>query len=275
MKRRSNLTTIGLYVIGIIYGLAILGPIAWVLLLALKNALDAFAYPPLLIFEPTFEHFIAIFQDQEFRLAFSNSVIISSGSVALAMVFAVPATFAITIMRGRARRNSLLTILLIRMVPGMIYLLPYFVIYSRIDLLDTHIGLIIIYLIFCVPLIIWTLIPVWGAVPHELRESGMIDGANLWQILFLIELPLVRIGIIASGIVAFIFAWNEFLFALVITRRKTVTLPVIITHYMGYEGYEWGKISAASIVIMLPVIVFGFLIQRYMITGLTAGAVKG
>ena len=106
------------------------------------------------------------------------------------MLFAIPATFAITIMRGRARRNSLLTILLIRMVPGMIYLLPYFVFYSRVDLLDTHIGLIIIYLIFCVPLIIWTLTPVWGAVPLELRESGMIDGASLWQILYLIELPL-------------------------------------------------------------------------------------
>lgn len=275
MKRRSKITTASLYAIGIIYGLAILGPILWVLLLALKNALDAFAYPPLFIFEPTLEHFIAVVQDPEFRLAFSNSVIISTGSVAFAMAFAIPATFAITIMRGRARRNSLLTILLIRMVPGMIYLLPYFVIYSRLDLLDTHIGLIIIYLIFCVPLIIWTLIPVWGAVPLELRESGMIDGANLWQILVLIELPLVRIGIIASGIIAFIFAWNEFLFALVITRRKTVTLPVIITHYMGYEGYEWGKISAAAVIIMTPVVVFGFLIQRYMITGLTAGAVKG
>ncbi len=275
MKRRSNITTLSLYVIGTIFGLAILGPIAWILLLALKNALDAFAYPPLIIFEPTLEHFIAIFQDTEFRLAFANSVIISTGSVSLAMIFAIPATFAITIMKGRARRNSLLTILLIRMVPGMIYLLPYFVLYSRLELLDTHIGLILIYLIFCVPLIIWTLIPVWGAVPQELRESGMIDGANLWQILIKIELPLVRIGIIASGIVAFIFAWNEFLFALVITRRKTVTLPVVITRYMGYEGYEWGKISAAAIVIMLPVIVFGFLIQRYMITGLTAGAVKG
>lgn len=275
MQRRSKLTTTLLYVFGIIYGLAVLGPIAWILLLALKNALDAFAYPPLFIFEPTLEHFIAIFEDPEFRLAFSNSVIIASGSVALAMVFAIPATFAITIMRGSARRNSLLTILLIRMVPGMIYLLPYFVFYSRIDLLDTHIGLIIIYLIFCLPLIIWTLVPVWGAVPLELRESGMIDGASLWQILFLIELPLVRIGIIASGIVAFIFAWNEFLFALVITRKKVVTLPVVITRYMGYEGYEWGKISAAAVVIMLPVVVFGFLIQRYMITGLTAGAVKG
>ena len=275
MTRRSPFTTFCLYVIGVVYGLAILVPIAWILLLALKNVLDAFAYPPLFIFEPTLEHFIAIFQDPEFRLAFANSVIIASGSVVLSLVFAIPATFAITIMRGRARRNSLLTILLIRMVPGMIYLLPYFVFYSRLDLLDTHIGLIIIYLIFCIPLIIWTLTPVWGAVPQELRESGMIDGASLWQILYLIELPLVRIGIIASGIVAFIFAWNEFLFALVITRKKTVTLPVVITRYMGYEGYEWGKISAASVIIMLPVVVFGFLIQRYMITGLTAGAVKG
>ena len=154
-------------------------------------------------------------------------------------------------------------------------MLPYFVIYSRMDLLDTHIGLIIIYLIFNVPLIMWTLMPVWMAIPNELRESGMIDGASLWQILILIELPLVRIGVIASGIVAFIFAWNEFLFALVITRRETITLPIAITRYMSYEGTEWGKISAAAIVIMLPVIVFGFLVQRYMITGMTAGAVKG
>ena len=103
MQRRSKVTTLGLYAVGIIYGLAILVPLLWILLLALKNALDAFAYPPLFIFEPTFEHFSAIFQDPEFRLAFANSVIIATGSVALAMVFAIPATFAITIMRGRAR----------------------------------------------------------------------------------------------------------------------------------------------------------------------------
>ncbi len=275
MKRRSSLTTLCLYVIGSIYGLAVLAPLFWVLMLALKNQLDAFAYPPLFIFDATFEHFAAIFVDRIFVKAIFNSIIISSGSVIAAMVFAIPATFALTIMQGRLRRNALLTILLIRMAPGMLYLLPYFVIYSRMDLLDTHIGLIIIYLIFNVPLIIWTLMPVWMAIPNELCESGMIDGASLWQILILIELPLVRIGIIASGIVAFIFAWNEFLFALVITRRETITLPVAITRFMSYEGTEWGKISAAAIVIMLPVLVFGFLVQRYMITGLTAGAVKG
>ena len=275
MKRRSSLTTLCLYVTGTFYGLAVLAPLFWVLMLALKNQLDAFAYPPLFIFDATFEHFAAIFVDRIFVKAIFNSIIISSGSVIAAMVFAIPATFALTIMQGRLRRNALLTILLIRMAPGMLYLLPYFVIYSRMDLLDTHIGLIIIYLIFNVPLIIWTLMPVWMAIPNEVRESGMIDGASMWQILVLIELPLVCIGVIASGIVAFIFAWNEFLFALVITRRETITLPVAITRYMSYEGTEWGKISAAAIVIMLPVIVFGVLVQRYMITGMTAGAVKG
>ena len=275
MKRRSTVTTASLYVVGTLYGVAVLFPIVWMLMLALKSQLDAFAKPPLLIFEPTLVHFIAIFQDKEFLQSIVNSLIISTGSVLSAMLFAIPATFALTIMQGRVRRNSLLTILLIRTAPGMIYLLPYFVVYSRLGMLDTHLALIIIYLIFNVPLIIWTLMPVWTAVPRELRESGMIDGASLWQILFFIELPLVRVGIIASGIVAFLFAWNEFLFAVVISANDSVTLAVAITRYMGYEGTEWGKLAAAASVIMLPGIVFGFLIQRYMVTGLTAGAIKG
>jgi multiple sugar transport system permease protein len=245
------------------------------LMLALKSQLDAFANPPLLIFQPTLEHFIAIFQDRDFIQSIGNSIIVSTGSVIFAMLFAIPATFALTIMQGRVRRNALLTILLIRTAPGMIYLLPYFVVYSRIGLLDTHMALIIIYLIFNVPLIIWTLMPVWSAVPSELRESGMIDGASLWQILIFIELPLVRIGIIASGIVAFLFAWNEFLFALTISANDTVTLAVAITRFMGYEGTEWGKLAAAGSIVMLPGIVFGFLIQRYMVSGLTSGAIKG
>ena len=275
MQRRSTVTTASLYVVGTLYGVAVLFPIVWMLMLALKSQLDAFAKPPLLIFEPTLVHFIAIFQDKEFLQSIVNSLIISTGSVLSAMLFAIPATFALTIMQGRVRRNSLLTILLIRTAPGMIYLLPYFVVYSRLGMLDTHLALIIIYLIFNVPLIIWTLMPVWIAVPRELRESGMIDGASLWQILFFIELPLVRVGIIASGIVAFLFAWNEFLFAVVISANDSVTLAVAITRYMGYEGTEWGKLAAAASVIMLPGIVFGFLIQRYMVTGLTAGAIKG
>ena len=138
MKRRSTVTTVSLYVVGTLYGVAVLFPIVWMLMLALKSQLDAFAKPPLLIFEPTLVHFIAIFQDKEFLQSIVNSLIISTGSVLSAMLFAIPATFALTIMQGRVRRNALLTILLIRTAPGMIYLLPYFVVYSRLGMLDTH-----------------------------------------------------------------------------------------------------------------------------------------
>ena len=243
-------------------------------MVSLKTQLDAFAYPPLFIFKPTFEHYTAIFHDQIFLLALRNSLIIACGSVILSLLLAIPATYAIANLTA-TRRRSLLTILVIRMAPGMVYLLPYFAVYNRLNLLDTHIGLIIIYLIFNVPLIIWMLLPVWSAIPKELEEAAVIDGASLWQVLTRVDIPLLRIGIIASGILAFIFSWNEFLFALVITRRETITLPVAITRYMAYEGTEWGKISAAAVFIMIPVVIFGLLIRRYMIAGLSAGAVKG
>ena len=114
--------------------------------------------------------------------------------------------------RGKVLRNSLLMILVIRMAPGTIYLLPYFAVYNKLKMLDTHIGLIIIYLIFNVPLIIWMLLPVWSAIPHELEEAAVIDGANLWQVMVLVDIPLVRIGIILSAaMLAFIFSWNQFL----------------------------------------------------------------
>jgi multiple sugar transport system permease protein len=275
MTKRGKGMTYILYIVGIAYGLVIIVPLAWVVMLSLKSQLDAFAYPPLIIFKPTFEHYIAIFQDEIFIQAIRNSLIIALGSVFFSLLLAVPATFALSNLRGRLRRNSLLTILVIRMAPGMVYLLPYFVIFNRLKLLDTHIGLILIYLIFNVPLVIWMLLPVWSAIPHELEEAAVIDGANLWQVLVHVDIPLVRVGIIASGILAFIFSWNEFLFALIITRRKTITLPVAIIRYMAYEGTEWGKISAAAVFIMIPVVIFGFIIRRYMIAGLSAGAVKG
>ncbi|MCB0046224.1 MAG: carbohydrate ABC transporter permease [Caldilineaceae bacterium] len=275
MVQRSKWITVLLYLIGIGYGVSIILPLAWVVMLSLKTQLDAFAYPPLFIFKPTFEHYAAIFHDDVFVLAIRNSLIIALSSVFLSLLLAVPATFAIANLTGRRRRLPLLTILLIRMAPGMIYLLPYFAIYNRLKLLDTHIGLIIIYLIFNVPLIIWMLLPVWNSIPRELEEAAVIDGATLWQVLVRVDIPLVRIGIIASGILAFIFSWNEFLFALVVTRRETITLPVAIVRYMAYEGTEWGKISAAAVFIMVPVVIFGFLIRRYMISGLSAGAVKG
>lgn len=275
MIRRPPSVTIALYIVGIATGVVILAPLFWLLLLSLKTPLDAFAVPPLLVFEPTGQNYQQILADPVFLRAIGNSLIVSVGSVLASLLLALPAAFGLTNLKGRIRRNLLLWVLVLRMVPGMVYLIPYFVIFNQLDLLDTHIGLIIVYLIFNVPLIIWMLLPAWNAIPRELEESAFIDGATPLQVLLRIDMPLLRSAIIASAILAFIFSWNEFLFALILTRRQTITLPVAIVNYMAYEGTEWGKIGAASVMVMAPVIVFGFAIRRYMVSGLTAGAVKG
>lgn len=275
MNPRSKGIRVALYAFGIFWGLVIVLPFLWMALLSIKTRLDAFSVPPKLIFTPTFDSYREVFGDAGFIGAIENSVIISVGAVALSLIIAVPAAYALRNMIGPARRLSMMSILLIRMVPGMVYLLPYFVFYNRIHMLDTHIGLILVHLIFNVPLIIWMLTPIWAAIPHDLTEAARIDGATPWQTLIMVDLPLLKGGILAASILAFIFSWNEFLFALILTRREVVTLPVAIVNFLAFEGTEWGKIAAASMFIVIPAIVFGFFVRRYMIAGLTGGAVKG
>jgi multiple sugar transport system permease protein len=274
----QQLTPLGrmlLYVAGVAATIFTLAPIAWLLMLALKTQLDAFAVPPKLIFSPTWQHFRDVAADPTFLRAARNSLVIALGSVTSAMLLALPAAYGLTNIRGTARRSAMLTVLLLRTFPGMIFLIPFFVIYNRLGLLDTHLGMIIVYTMFNVPLVIWMLLPIWQSLPRELGEAARIDGATLLQTLWFVELPLVRSAIAAAAILAFVFCWNEFLFALILTRRQTITLPVAIINYMAYEGTEWGKIAAAAIFIMTPVVIFGFLIRRYLISSFTAGAVKG
>ena len=275
MRQRPLAITIALYVFGFAWGAVVLLPFLWLASLSIKSRLDAFAIPPKLVFTPTFEAYAQIFTDSAFLNAVKNSIIVSCGAVALSMLIAVPAAYGLRNLSGGLRRNSLIAILLIRMVPGMVYLLPYFVAYQRAGLLDTHVGLILVHLIFNVPLIIWTLTPIWASIPRELTEAARIDGASPLKTLLLVDLPLMRSGIIASSILAFIFSWNEFLFALILTRREVVTLPVAIVNFLAFEGTEWGKIAAAAVFIVLPAIAFGFVVRNFMIAGLSSGAVKG
>lgn len=275
MRARPSKVTAGLYTFGILWGFVIVAPVLWLGMLSVKTRLDAFANPPKLFFRPTFEAYVEVFSDRSFLGAIQNSVIISVSAVLLSLLIAIPAAYGLRNLRGSVRYNSMLGILLIRMVPGMVYLLPFFVVYKYIGLLDTHIGLIIVHLIFNVPLIIWMLTPIWASLPRDLSEAARIDGATPLQIMLLVDLPLLKGGILAASILAFIFSWNEFLFALILSRREVVTLPVAIVNFLAYEGTEWGKISAASMFIIIPAVLFGFLVRRYMIAGLSGGAVKG
>lgn len=275
MKTRPSSATFGLYAFGIVWALVIIAPFLWLVLLSIKTRLDAFANPPKLFFSPTFEAYAQVFTDQGFLDAIKNSIIVSTGAVLLSLLVAVPAAYGLRNLKGPIRRTSLLTILLIRMVPGMVYLLPYFVIYNQLRLLDTYFGLMLVHLIFNVPLIIWMLTPIWASIPRDLTEAARIDGATPFQTLIMVDLPLLKGGILASAILAFIFSWNEFLFALILTRQKITTLPVAIVNFLEFEGTEWGKIAAASVFIVGPAIAFGFLVRRYMISGLAGGAIKG
>lgn len=275
MRARSRRITAGLYAFAILWGLFIVIPFLWLASLSIKSRLDAFADPPKLFFTPTFQAYVEVFGDAAFLRSIGNSVIVSVGAVVLSLLIAVPAAYSLRHIAGPLRRNTLLGILLIRMVPGMVYLLPYFVFYNNAGLMDTHIGLIIVHLIFNVPLIIWMLTPIWAAIPGDLAEAARIDGATPLQTLLMVDLPLMKGGILAASILAFIFSWNEFLFALILSRREVVTLPVAIVNFLAFEGTEWGKIAAASMFIVTPAIIFGFLVRRYMISGLTGGAVKG
>jgi multiple sugar transport system permease protein len=275
MRRRSGGVTAALYAFGVLWGVVIVAPFLWLASLSIKSSLDAFAIPPKLFFHPTFQAYAEIFGDTKFLGAIKNSVIVSVGAVALSVLIAVPAAYGLRNLAGTFRRNSLLAILMIRMVPGMVYLLPYFVAYKAIGLLDTRIGLMIVHLIFNVPLIIWTLTPIWASIPDELSEAARIDGASPLKTLMLVHLPLMKAGIFASAILAFIFSWNEFLFALILSRREATTLPIAIVNFLAFEGTEWGKIAAASVFMVIPAVAFGFLVRRYMIAGLAAGAVKG
>jgi len=275
MTNRPTFATWSLYGFGIVWSFIIFAPFLWLILLSVKSRLDAFANPPKLFFSPTFEAYIEIFSDDAFLSAIKNSIIVSSGGVLLSLLVAVPAAYGLRNLKGPVRRNSLLTILLIRMVPGMVYLIPYFVVYNKLGIIDTHFGLMLVHLIFNVPLIIWMLTPIWSSIPKELSEAAKIDGASPLKILILVDLPLLKSGILASAILAFIFSWNEFLFALILTRKEVITLPVAIVNFLAFEGTEWGKIAAASVFIVIPAIIFGFLVRKHMISGLSGGAVKG
>lgn len=275
MRVRPPSVTVSLYVFGFVWAFIIIAPFLWLVLLSIKTRLDAFANPPVLLFTPTFEAYYQIFTDGDFLDAIKNSIIVSTGAVFLSLLVAIPAAYGLRNLKGPIRRNSLLTILLIRMVPGMVYLLPYFVVYNKLGMLDTYFGLMLVHLIFNVPLIIWMLTPIWASIPRELTEAARIDGASPLKTLILIDLPLLKGGILASAILAFIFSWNEFLFALILTRQEVVTLPVAIVNFLAFEGTEWGKIAAASVFIVGPAIAFGFLVRKHMISGLAGGAVKG
>ena len=246
-------------------------PFLWLLQMSVRPNDDIFGYA--LAFTPTFEHYRSLWTGH-FPASFMNSVLASTSSTVLSLLFGVPAAYALSRARFRARRQIALWVLASRMAPPIAFTIPFFLAYRYLGLLDTVAGLTLIYLTFNLALVIWMMQTFFDSVPPALEEAAWIDGCGIWEAFFRIALPLAAPGLAATAVLCFILSWNDFFYALVLTRTNASTAPVAIVNFIQYTGWEWGRIAAAGTLVMLPVVVFSVLVRNYLVRGLAAGGVK-
>jgi len=244
---------------------------AWMIMTGLKTGVQNISYPPEFIFLPTLENFKAVFQQYNFFLYLMNSLIIATLATAISLVLGLPAAYSI----AKYRQNRIgLIILVARMTPFVSYLLPWYIIFRYLKLIDTYTALTITHLIITMPMVIWLMVSFFESIPAELEDAAMIDGCSRWQSFLRIVLPLVRNGIATSAIMSFIFSWNQFLFSLILSGPRTKTVPVAVYNFISYGKIDWAGIGAAATLIVLPVSVFAFFVRKSIVQGLTMGALK-
>jgi multiple sugar transport system permease protein len=249
-------------------------PVLWFAQMSLKVEAEAFQMPPRLLFVPTLENYRALFEGK-FARSFANSLVVSVSTTLLSLLLGVPAGYALSRAGFRAEKSIALWVLTTRMAPPIAFAIPFFLAYRYVGLIDTLAGLVLIYLTFNLSLVIWMMRVFFDGLPRSLEEAALIDGATPAQAWLRVTLPLAGPGLATTAIFCFIFAWNDFFYALVLTRSRAMMAPVAIVNFMNYEGWEWGKIAAGGTMIMLPVVLFALLVRRYLIRGLTSGALKG
>ncbi|PMS11483.1 carbohydrate ABC transporter permease [Trinickia caryophylli] len=249
-------------------------PFYWMVTTSLKHQADALAYPPRWIFEPTLSHYADALFQHDVLGSLVNSLIVASSTTALAIMLGTPAAYALARYEFRGKQDLWFWFISNRMVSPVVLAVPFFLIATKLDLVDTHIVLILLYLTFSLPVVVWICTDQFRNIPVELDEAARLDGASPWRVFWRINLPLAMPGIVVSAIFAFIFSWNDLLYALVMTRSDAITSPVAATSYMS--GYElpWGEIMATGTLIVLPMVVFALLVSGRLVQGLTMGAVK-
>jgi multiple sugar transport system permease protein len=286
-EQKRFLSATGLYLILTAYFIFTLTPFAWTFLTSLKKPADVIAAPLKLTFQPTFENYQAVLFNiygsdaalakvrADIPHAFLNSVIIAGGATLLALVLANLAAFALARFRLPEREYYAFFFLAFRFFPVFVFIIPTFLIYQQIHLYNTHIGLILIYQLIAVPLIVWVMRSFYESIPGEVFESAAVDGATRMQLLRYVALPLAAPGVATTAILAFIACWNNFTFPLLLGARETQTVTLATVTFIGYEEVAWGMMTAAAMVTIVPELVLALLVQRYIVRGLTYGAVKG
>jgi sorbitol/mannitol transport system permease protein len=268
MRVRNTVLTVITYLIA----LAFLFPLVWMFLAAFKTEAEAFASPPVFAFTPILENFRNALPS--YFPALKNSVIAAFGSTLLAFVLGLPAAFALAVYPTRRAQGTLTWMLSTKMMPAVGVIVPLFLLYRNLHLLDTLPGLILMYTTMNLPLVVWMMHSYMTEIPFAIYEAAKVDGASVAQEFFSIALPLSTPGMAATALLAVIFAWNEVFFAVNLTSSDAAPLSVFISSFKTSMGLFWAQMSAAAVLTVLPVLIFGWVAQRQLVRGLSFGAVK-
>lgn len=253
----------------------ILIPIVWFILASVQPASVLNSNRPILFFIPTFENYYNVFSKMYFLDFYRNSFIVCGFSTVISVLIGSFAAYSFARYRTKISDHLSFWVLSTRMMPPIAVIIPMYLLMSKFGLLDTYFGLILVYITINIPYVVWMMKSFFTDIPRELDESAMVDGCGRIAMLQKVIFPLAMPGIISTAVFVFILSWSEFLFALLLTSTQTKTLPVAIAAFITDRGIEWGNMSAAGSALVLPLAVMFFFIQKFLVRGLTFGAVKG
>jgi multiple sugar transport system permease protein len=252
-----------------------LAPIAWILMMSFKMPGDIVVYPPKFLFSPTLDNYVKVLSGSAFMTPFVNSLIVTLGSLVLTLLIGLPTAYALARFKFRGRENIAFSILSLRFAPELLIILPLYLIFQKIGLYDNYLGLILAYQLVTLPMLVWMLRSFIEDLPVELEEAVAMDGGSRWTAFRHVLFRLIAPGLGASLMLSFIWAWNSYTLPLVLSGKNTQVVTTGIQQYIAYQSIDWGPMAAATVVSMVPGILFALFSLRWIVGGLTAGTVKG
>ncbi|MFN2203000.1 MAG: carbohydrate ABC transporter permease [Caldilineaceae bacterium] len=279
-KSRSTLGWIGVYALWIVMTLITLIPIYWMFVISARSRVQLFSRPSFIISSFYQNNYIEPLTNPTFQRYLINSIVIATSNALLVATLAVLATYALSRWKLPGSDNIFFWTITNRMAPPAAFLLPLFLLYTRVfklgdwTMFDTRIGLILLYCVFNLPFAVWLMKGIMDGIPIELDEAAFVDGASMWTVLTRVIVPLAAPGIAVTVILTWIFAWNEYLFAAQLTSVNARTITTGLAEFVTVTGTNWGEMAAVAMISMLPALVFLIFVQRYIVMGLTFGAVK-
>ncbi|MGC3953575.1 MAG: carbohydrate ABC transporter permease [Propionicimonas sp.] len=247
-------------------------PILWMVLSSFKLNVDIYNPAKLLFFEGTLANYGTVLTASNIPLSAFHSLVVAVGATGASLLLGLPAAYVIA--RFTMRRSSVV-LLLVRMLPGITYLVPWYILLTQVRLVGSYFSLIISHMVITLPMVIWIMISFFDSVPLELEEAGRIDGLSRTGAFLRIVLPLCRPGIATASLLSFIFSWNQLLFSMILGASSKKTLPVALFDFVGYASIDWGGLMAAAVLMTLPIFAFSLFAQKQIVAGLSSGATKG